>query len=91
MDWYDGTKTRKVDLLALDGTEYPLPCGHHRGGVRLLCRYCKEGAAVVAETWIGMAVQATQRTEKNVAPLRDRQSTLYLEYDKRKNETLTLR
>ena len=83
MDWDDSTKTGEMDLCALDGTEYPLPRGYHRSGVRLLCGDGETGAAVVAAAWAGMAVQTAQGTEEDVAEVRDRESAVCLERNER--------
>lgn len=80
MDRYDGAEAGEVDLLALERTQYSLPCGHHRCGVRLLRRHRGACADMVAASWTGVALPIAERAEAHVAPIHHRQHAVPLEY-----------
>lgn len=69
-----------MDLLALERTQYSLPCGHHRCGVRLLRRHRGACAYVVAASRTGVALPTAEGTEAHVLPIHHRQHTVPLEY-----------
>ena len=58
-----------MDVRTLEGAGHPLPCGHHRGGVRLLCRYGTAGSPMVAGAFAGMALSAGEGAEAHVAEI----------------------
>lgn len=83
MDRHDGAEAGEVDLLALERTQYPLSCGHHRCGVRLLRRHRGACADMVAASRTGVALPTAEGTEAYVAPIHHRQHTVPLEYAER--------
>lgn len=84
MDWYDGTEAGEVDLLSLERVEHPLPRRYYRSRFRLLCRYRRACSAVVAESWLGMALQIVQRAQAHVEEIHYRQYGVHLAHDGRK-------
>lgn len=83
MDRHDGAEAGEMDLLALERTQYPLPCGHYRCGVRLLRRYRGACADMVAASRTGVALPTAEGTEAYVAPIHHRQHAVPLEYGER--------
>lgn len=83
MDRYDGAEAGEVDLLALERTQYPLPCGHYRCGVRLLRRYRGACADMVAASRTGVALPTAEGAEAHVAPIYYWQCAIPLEYAER--------
>ena len=83
MDRHDGAEAGEMDLLALERTQYPLPCGHYRCGVRLLRRHCGTCSYVVAASWTGVAVSFVEGTEAYVETIYYWQCAVPLEYAER--------
>lgn len=80
MDRHDGAKAGEMDLLALERTQYSLPCWNYRCGVRLLRRHRGACADMVAASRTGVALPTTEGAEAHVAPIHHRQHTVPLEY-----------
>lgn len=80
MDRYDGAEAGEVDLLALERTQYSLPCGHHRCCLRLLRRHRGACADMVAASWTGVALPTAEGTEAYVETIYYWQCAIPLEY-----------
>ena len=73
----------KAEFSADDNAAIIMPRGHHRRSVRLLCGYGTSRPPLVAETFLGMALQAMHGTGAHVAPLRGGQPALPLAHPAR--------